>query len=333
MIPCLALTSIMWQGDAPTVECSAAAFNVAGRGIVHLPQTGINSDFRLHRAGVGLGVIQGNLQGRLQVGPFQTGGRNSYIGIGGESTVYRIQMAEMRYRPLDSMRLSVGFVEDFWVESSNRAWGKRDLEATSAEEYGWMDRGNAGASAVYSNERLVFAVSMHTGEGAYRRERNAGKNTSIYGRVNLFDDERLYVEAYAQDGSYGFDSVRNHRVGGRLASTPESGTYRAGFEALKVWGVQGNSVNTPLLLSLWGTVDIMDWLNFSGRVEHLQFNEAATQSILLGIAKPLKPQGNLGLYWNTTLSDADLIPLAGSNASMNTHRIVLQLDGRFEMTP
>lgn len=333
MIPCLALTSILWQGNAPTVECSGVAFNVAGRGIVDLPQTGINSDFRLHRAGLGLGVIQGSLQGRVQVGPFQTGGRNSYIGIGGESTVYRIQMAEMRYRPVDSLRLSVGFVEDFWVESGNRSWGYRDIEATTAEANGWMERGNAGASAVWSSESLVLAASMHTGEGAYRRERNAGKNTAIYGRVNFLDNERLYVEGYAQDGSYGFDSVRNHRVGGRVASTPDSGAYRVGLEVLKVWGVQGNAANTPLLLSLWGTVDAGEWLRFLGRVEHIPLNDAATQGLLLGVSKPLQPQGNLGLYWNTTWNDAGLTPLAGSSAWMSTHRIVLQLDGRFEMTP
>jgi hypothetical protein len=332
MTGCLALTSMLWQGDATTVECSAAALNVAGRGIVQFPQTGINSDFQLHRAGIGLGVVQGDIQGRIQVGPFQTGGRNSYIGIGGESTIHRIQMAEMRYRPIDSLRVSVGFVEDFWVESGNRSWGFRDVEATSAEAYGWMERGNSGASAVWSSERLVLAVSMHTGEGAYRRERNAGKNTAVYGRVNLLDKEGLYVEGYAQDGSYGFDSVRNHRVGGRVASTPDGGSYRIGLETLKIWGVQGNAVNTPLLFSLWGSVDATEWLRLLGRVEHIQLNDVASQAVLFGVSKPVQPQGNLGVYWNATFNDAELLPLAGSSAATNTHRIVLQLDGRFEMT-
>ena len=32
---------------------------------------------------------------------------------------------------------------------------------------------------------------MHTGEGAFRRERNAGKNTSVYLRWNVADNGRL----------------------------------------------------------------------------------------------------------------------------------------------
>ena len=126
MIPCLALASIMWQGDAPTVECSAAAINVAGRGIVHLPQTGINSDFVYIEQESDWGHSR-KLTGTTSSGALSNGWSQQLHRNGGESTVYRIQMAEMRYRPLDSLRLSVGFVEDFWVESSNRELGVNEI--------------------------------------------------------------------------------------------------------------------------------------------------------------------------------------------------------------
>ena len=40
----------------------------------------------------------------MQIGHIQTGGTNSYIGIGGESNVYRIQLASVQYRPVDSLQ-------------------------------------------------------------------------------------------------------------------------------------------------------------------------------------------------------------------------------------
>ena len=140
-----------------------------------LPQTGIPTDFALHRAGIGLGFAQGDLHGRVQIGHIQTGGTNSYIGIGGESNVYRIQLASIQYRPVDSVQLSAGIVEDLWVESGNHTWNYRNIEATATEQLAWMERGNVGMTGVWSSSRVVIAASMHTGEGAFRRERNAGK--------------------------------------------------------------------------------------------------------------------------------------------------------------
>ena len=107
-------------------QCASVSLDVAGRGWMRIPQTGIPTDFALHRAGIGLGFAQGDLHGRVQIGHIQTGGINSYIGIGGESNVYRIQLASVQYRPVDSIQLSAGIVEDFWVESGNHTWGHRN---------------------------------------------------------------------------------------------------------------------------------------------------------------------------------------------------------------
>lgn len=331
MNPCLALTSILWQGITSTKECSMMSLDVAGRGYVDIPSTGIGSNFLLHRGGIGLGLVQGDLQGRVQIGHIQTGGTNSYIGIGGESNVYRIQMAEVRYRPVDSLRLSAGIVEDFWVESGNRAWGLRNIEATSAEEFVWMERGNVGVSATWSTERVVLATSLHTGEGAFRRERNPGKSTSFYARVDILKKEKLYLEVYGQDGSFGFGSARNHRVGGRLSSSFIHSTTRVGMEGLKTWGIRGNSAYAPLLLSGWASIDPTEWTRVITRLEHIQLNDVSSQAVLIGVAKPIDTQGNLGIYWKTWTNDSTLLPISGASAAIETHRVIVQLDGRFEI--
>ena len=149
MIECLVLTSVLWQGVTALPECSAVSLDVAGRGWMMLPQTGIPTDFALHRAGIGLGFAQGDLHGRVQIGHIQTGGTNNYIGIGGESNVYRIQLASVQYRPVDSVQLSAGIVEDLWVESGNHTWNYRNIEATATEHHGWS--GNVGVTGVWSS--------------------------------------------------------------------------------------------------------------------------------------------------------------------------------------
>ena len=153
----------------------------------------VPTDFALHRAGIGLGFAQGDLHGRVQIGHIQTGGTNSYIGIGGESNVYRL--ASVQYRPVDSVQLSAGIVEDLWVESGNHTWDYRNVEATATEQLAWMERGNVGVTGVWSSSRLVIAASMHTGEGAFRRERNAGRTV-----WNMLDAGLMSFELYGQRG-------------------------------------------------------------------------------------------------------------------------------------
>ncbi len=329
MIECLAVSSVLWQPIETQSECGRVSLDLAGRVWKHVPSTSIPTDFALHRAGIGLGVYQGDLHGRVQVGHIQTGASNSYIGVGGESNLYRIQLASIQYRPINGVQLSAGIVEDFWVESGNHTWGLRNVEATAAESLGWMDRGNMGMSAVWSGEELVVATSLHTGEGAYRRERNAGKNTAVYVRWSPLDRGQVSMELYAQDGSYGFGSQRNHRLGGRISTTSENGTWRAGLSGLQSWGVRGDGARAPLLIEGWGSVDPIEWLRVLSRVEHIfQTNSQAT-SVLLGVAHPISSAGNLGVYWKTWSNSEQWTAVSGSDVAQSSHHFILQLDGRF----
>ena len=330
MLECLALVSILWQSARELPQCASMSLDVAGRGWLRIPQTGIPTDFALHRAGIGLGFLQGDLHGRVQVGHIQTGGTNSYIGIGGESNVYRIQLASVQYRSGDSLQLSAGIVEDLWVESGNHTWGYRNVEATTAEQLAWMERGNVGMSAVWSSQGVVIASSIHTGEGAFRRERNAGKNTSVYLRWNVVNQGFLSMELYGQDGSYGFGSQPNHRAGFRLASNPVNSDWNVGVSTLKAWGILGDGSYEPLLVEGWGAYQPFDWARVLTRIEHLTFNEESSTALMLGLSHPIDPQGNLGLYWKTWTTSEGATEVAGSNVAKNTHQIIFQLDGRFE---
>ena len=123
---------------------------------------------------------------------------------------------------------------------------------------------------------VVLATSLHTGEGAFRRERNQGKSTSFYARVDILKKEKLYLEVYGQDGSFGFGSARNHRVGGRLSSSFRHSTTRVGLEGLKTWGIRGNSAYAPLLLSGWASIDPTEWTRVITRLEHIQLNDVVS---------------------------------------------------------
>ena len=332
MIECLALASILWQNITEPTQCASVSLDVAGRGWMRLPKTGIPTDFALHRAGIGLGFTQGDLHGRVQIGHIQTGGTNSYIGIGGESNVYRIQLASVQYRPLDSIQLSAGIVEDLWVESGNYTWGYRNVEATATEQLAWMERGNAGVTGVWSSTRLIIAASMHTGEGAFRRERNAGKNTSLYTRWNVLDAGLLSLEFYGQEGSYGFGSQPNHRAGVRLASNPVNKSWNLGVSALQAWGVLGDGAFQPLLIEGWGVVQPISWARILTRLEHTTFNQESSTALMMGVSHPVDPQGNLGLYWKTWNNSEGWTEIAGSDAAASTHQLIIQLDGRFQQS-
>ena len=52
---------ILWQGGKNYSMC--CGFRRCGRGWMRIPQTGIPTDFALHRAGIGLGFAQGDLHG------------------------------------------------------------------------------------------------------------------------------------------------------------------------------------------------------------------------------------------------------------------------------
>ncbi len=96
-------------------DCVSVELRLAGRFSQYLPSNGLQNNFTLHRGGIMLGGRQGAVSSRVFVGPIQTGTGVGYIGIDGESIIYRIQMAEVRWDVSSSVSVTGGIVEDLWV--------------------------------------------------------------------------------------------------------------------------------------------------------------------------------------------------------------------------
>ena len=153
----------------------------------------------------------------------------------------------VQYRPVDSLQLSAGIVEDLWVESGNHTWGYRNLEGPPPNMvYGAWQRWNEWCVVI---AKVCSGRSMHTGEGAFRRERNAGKiRPCTY--VGTWLPKVLVTELYGQDGSC-FGSQPNHREGFDCHPILYS-DWNAGVSTLKAWGVIGDGAYEPLLVEGWG---------------------------------------------------------------------------------
>ena len=139
-------------------------------------------------------------------------------------------------------------------------WGWRTIEGVAAEHYQWNSRAQPGFTSAVSflKDRAQLAISITTGEGSYRRERNAGLNSSVRLEVKpIAAAENLRFELFGQEGSYGLESARNHRAGVRFSY---SSVLRAGVSVLQSWGLNRNQELSGQLLSFWlgGT-----WSGFS----------------------------------------------------------------------
>ena len=340
MSQCMAIASflVFSSGDVQTEQnCVAAQLNLAIRYQHYFPLSGQQNDIVFHRGGFLVGGQKGALSSRLFLGPVQTGGDVGYIGIDGESIVYRVQMADIRWQPVRSIGVTAGVVEDLWVESGNELWGLRAVEGIGAEYQNWMTRGQLGGSVryVFPKNLGVAAVSMHTGEGAFRRERNTGKNTAFYLRLTPLQSEQLSMEAYGQEGSDGFLSARNHRLGFRVTSSyliADQFELRSGASGLQAWGLNGNVVDEPLLVSAWTQIQP----NFSGartiplagyvRYDRVQRDSVSEQDIFSGIGYSINEMGTVWLGWNWAQPDETGAAIAGTN--IDQHRIHLQFNSQ-----
>ena len=108
MITCAALASFLTIYSTPE-DCWGMQVNLAARNQYLFPKTGLESDITLHRGGLIIGGTKGKVSSRLFLGPIQTGNQQGYIGVGEESIVYRLQMADVRLELTDSVTFARGY--------------------------------------------------------------------------------------------------------------------------------------------------------------------------------------------------------------------------------
>ena len=326
---CTAIAGILSVGMA-VQDCVKLAINPTFRFGYPFPNASVGADFSLHRGGLVLGIHREQVSSRIWLEPVRTGGEQGYVGVGGESIVPRFLFMDVTWRPAEWAFISTGLVEDLWVEPGNQLWGWRTIEGVAAEYYQWNSRAQPGFTSAVSflKDRAQLAISITTGEGPFRRERNPGLNSSVRLEMKpLSSVEDLRLELFGQEGSYGLDSARNHRAGLRFSY---SSVFRAGVSALQSWGLNGNQELSGQLLSFWlgGT-----WSGFSPYarwdIEHLN---SVHQTVYAGIGKPLLSQVHIFAGYRGGFAQSQATTLAGNKPEQQQHLLFVQLGGRFEHT-
>ena len=307
------------------------------------PRGGVDRGFSLNRSRFDLGVEREGAGARLVLAGVRSGGRDSYIGVDGESVVPQVQVAEARYRhaPL-GMSLAAGMVDDPWVTTANASWDLRATGPGVGEAAGWFERSDLGATVAWTSPGrwAGVAASMTTGEGLRRRERNNGQDTTgllvlrpLAGRDG--GDTLLEVQALGREGSRGLGYARDHRAGLRL--THRSDWAAGGAEVLRAWGVQGDAVRAPRALSAWAqltppSLPVLGW----GRADRIDERPGTANTrhihtaLGLGVDLPTAAgaPARLLLGWDRDTRDAAVAPLSGAAATTRADRLSVQLDLR-----
>ncbi len=228
-------------------------------------------------------------QWRADVVPSASNG--SYIGIAGEALIWQLSRVQIGWRS-ENYRVLAGLIDDPWVFSQNASWGNRNLGLGVAENSQALNRADTGIAFQYQRDRFLLQLRMVSGEGELYQERNNGFNTQLFGRFLLRD--WLAVDIFAQEGSRGFTSVEEHRIGGRISSSAPIGY---GLELIKGWGVQGDASLQPLLLSSWVRVQPQAGLSGFLRVDGTVYEEPYRIEGLGGIGWSFSQQAQV--YINT----------------------------------
>ncbi len=348
---CLALATpllpaAMDRTAAPaTGGCVQAGAEVAGRLLQSFPAGGIDRAFTLPRSRFELGLGRGGAGGRLILGGVRSGGEDSYIGVAGESIVPQVQVAEARYRatPL-GLAVAFGLVDDPWVLTGNNAWDLRAVAPGLGEDNGWLDRSDLGATVGWTapGAWATLAVTVSSGEGLARRERNNGQDTAgllvVRPLAGVADgSDLLQVHAFYRDGSRGLGLAPDHRWGVRLG---HRSPWAAGaLEVLTATGVQGDGSRHPLGMSAFAQVTPppVPAIAFA-RVDHVdeQPGTDATDHAVVrvggGLELPPHAEGvapmRLLVGWERATADAAVTGLAGAPSGTSASAIWVQLDLR-----
>lgn len=323
-------------GESPQANCFAFDLDVAGRMQFTAPNLGSNPDLQLSRVRLEVAGSHDRVTARMAMIPTRSTPESGFVGINGESIVGLLQLAGAQVDvPEAGLSITAGLVDDLWIATGNQRWALRGIAPVLGEEEGWFDRSDVGGIVAWSapNQLVIVATSLTTGEGAFLRERNTGRNLSTMVTAHPLATSEgpgsLAISALYRDGSRGSQTARDHRFGGRLQWTQD--TANVGLEVVKAVGVLGDSEYTPLGLSAWTSARPLDPLLVYGRFDYVVEGTGGTHNrVRLGAGAELSESGsNAMIGWTFHGANETGGGLAGASGNTNIHEIFVQLNARF----
>ena len=241
MEPCLALFSFLQPYSG---SCGVFDTAMATRFSQEIPMEGVHRTLSMPQFRVQGSYVQDGIFALVRADMIRSASDGSYIGIDGESLVWRIHRAQFGWQQ-DEWLFQAGVIDDLWVFSQNEAWFHRNVYMGTAESVGLMDRSDIGIMGQFHNDRFSFRIRLSSGEGVLYQERNNGFNSQVQAAARFGPHT---VSVFGQEGSRGWASTREHRLGVRFSSKHKMGY---GAELLKAWGVQANGELQVLTASTW----------------------------------------------------------------------------------
>jgi hypothetical protein len=312
------------------------------------------SEFVLDRGEIGTGLTWKPLQRVeggvvLAVEAVRSAGPQSLIGIQGNSLVVRLLETygnlAIHASPID-IGLRVGLVPERWIQQVEKGYDTRGLLALGSDDGRFFDRSDLGATLTLSGWKGLVELDLEyfNGEGRAQQELNAGKNTTVMATVSPLRRQTkkgpmtLSLRGGYRDGSLGVASLRNHR--GAAAATFASPWAYAGFEYAHALGIDGQPGVVANTLAGWASGHVWaPWIGLMAKYDRTQQNlddsASTVQRITAGVFSDLFPyidrnRRRLRLYVSYQYEGYGEAagPLPGTPEAANTHRVLLQLQGR-----
>lgn len=306
------------------------------------------SEVRLDRAVLGVCLAHASWGGGYAaVEAIRSAGRESLIGIDGDSIVLRVKQAVAFVRPTVGpgvLVAQVGLVPDPWVQALDH---RNDVRAVmpSLSERAFFDASDLGASVGYRlfEGRLAATVSVVNGEGRAQREQNDGKNVTVVisgaplALELLGGTATLGLHGVWRDGSLGVGRAKDHRLGAALTLVHPRATL--GLEWVHADGISGRGEVTADGLGLWATVLVWSpWVGAYFRAESLTpdtaVDDGGASTLAVGlyadlVSQELRAQDfRLRAYlgYSGRSYGAQASPLPGAGEVLDSDRVMLTVE-------
>ena len=324
------------MGSEPEPQQLVLRAEIAGRVFAILPESGVSRGFSLPRSRVGARFMGPHgASARLVMVGTRSGGANGYIGIEGEAFVPRFQIAEARWESAElGLSLAAGIVDDIWVGMHQFEWGHPEMAEAPVRAANLLDRSDLGGWVSWTSRERRFSasVSVMSGEGEVRRERNNGLDVAVMvtGRPVVSDDLTVTLRLYGREGSRGAVQARNHRLGG--SGRVDHRLVSASAMAMAGWGDnRADGTLEPLLVAGYVRtamdLPVVGYARFDYALADRSDGDTSTQTVRLGGGPRLPLKGGAPFWLTAGWEGQRNGPAAGPVAGIPTgsDQVFLQL--------